>query len=196
MLGQDHFAESVTMKTKLRWALGVSISVLVLIVVSCPGQGKEGAMSFQIESTAFSAGGAILKKCTCDGSDLSPQLSWRKAPEGAQSFALIMDDPDAPVGTWVHWVLYDLPGHTQGLPEGVAKEEQLDSGARQGRNDFGNIGYGGPCPPGNKVHRYFFKLYALNEKLNLKAAASKSDLERAMKGHILGQTEVMGKYGR
>ena len=185
------------MKSKLRWALGVSISVLVLIVVSCSGQGKEGARLFQIESTAFSAGGTILKKkCTCDGPDLSPQLSWREAPEGAQSFALIMEDPDAPVGTCAHWMLYDLPGDTKALPEGVAKEEQLDSGARQGRNDFGNIGYGGPCPPGSRVHRYFFKLYALNAKLNLRAGASKKDLEQAMKGHILGQTEVMGKYGR
>ena len=184
------------MKIKLRWALGVSVSVLVLIVASCFGQGREGAMSFLIESTAFSAGGMILKKCTCDGPDVSPQLSWREAPEGTQSFALIMDDPDAPVGTWVHWVLYELPGDTKALPEGVAKQEQLASGARQGRNDFGNIGYGGPCPPGRKVHRYFFKLYALNAKLNLKAGASKRDVEHAMKGHILGQTEVMGKYAR
>ncbi len=153
-------------------------------------------MLFAIESTAFSAGGTIPKQHTCDGADGSPELSWKEAPTGTQSFALIMDDPDAPVGTWVHWVLYDVPGDRKGLPEGVAKQEQLDNGARQGRNDFGNIGYGGPCPPGGKVHRYFFKVYALDTKLNLKAGMSKKDVERAMKGHILGQGELIGKYGR
>src|SRR5271165_7216095 len=190
------------MKTTLTAVPRIRILRLILAAVwllggcSIHGQAKGGTMSFQISSSAFSPGETIPKKFTCDGPDLSPQLSWREAPEGAQSFALIMDDPDAPVGTWVHWMLYDLPGDMKGLPEGVAKVEQLDSGARQGRNDFGNIGYGGPCPPGSKVHRYFFKLYALNAKLNLRAGASKKDLEQAMKGHILGQTEVMGKYGR
>jgi hypothetical protein len=107
-----------------------------------------------------------------------------------------MDDPDAPVGTWVHWVLYDLPADAKELSEGVAKQEQLSNGARQGRNDFGKIGYGGPCPPPGKPHRYFFKLYALDAKLNLKAGATKAEVERAMKGHILAQGELIGKYGR
>src|SRR5258708_8944318 len=118
------------------------------------------------------------------------------SPATTQGFALIMDDPDAPVGTWVHWVLYDLPANTRELTEGVAKQEQLASGARQGRNDFGKIGYGGPCPPPGKPHRYFFKLYALDAKLNLKAGASKADVEGAMKGRVLAQSELMGKYGR
>lgn len=107
-----------------------------------------------------------------------------------------MDDPDAPVGTWVHWVIYDLPANAHELAEGVAKQEQLPSGARQGRNDFGKTGYGGPCPPPGKAHRYFFKLYALDAKLGLKLGARKSDVERSMQAHLLAQTELMGRYGR
>jgi Raf kinase inhibitor-like YbhB/YbcL family protein len=159
-------------------------------------QERGGTMSLQISSTAFSAGEAIPKNFTCDGPDISPQLAWNEPPAKTQSFALIMDDPDAPVGTWVHWVLFDLPAAAKELPEGVAKQEQLSSGARQGRNDFGKIGYGGPCPPPGKPHRYFFKLYALDSKLNLKAGAIKAEVERAMKGHILAQAEHIGRYGR
>jgi Raf kinase inhibitor-like YbhB/YbcL family protein len=153
-------------------------------------------MSFQISSTAFSNGETIPKKFTCDGPDVSPQLSWKEAPAAARSFALIMDDPDAPAGTWVHWVLYNLPANTSQLPEGLEKQEQLATGALQGRNDFRKIGYGGPCPPPGTPHRYYFKLYALDTKLNLKAGATKADLERSMKGHILGEAELMGRYGR
>lgn len=159
-------------------------------------QEKGGTMSLQVTSSTFSAGEAIPKKFTCDGPDVSPLLKWNDAPANTQSIALIMDDPDAPVGTWVHWVLYDLPASVRELPEGVAKQEQLSSGARQGRNDFGKIGYGGPCPPPGKPHRYFFKLYALDSKLGMKAGATKADVERAMKGHILAQAELVGRYGR
>jgi Raf kinase inhibitor-like YbhB/YbcL family protein len=153
-------------------------------------------MSFELTSSAFSAGEAIPKKFTCDGPDVSPKLSWNDPPGKTQSFALIMDDPDAPVGTWVHWVLYDVPADAKEVPEGVLKQEQLASGAQQGRNDFGKIGYGGPCPPPGKPHRYFFKLYALDTKLNLKSGATKVELERAMKGHILAQADLIGRYGR
>ena len=153
-------------------------------------------MSFQIASTAFSSGSTIPKKFTCDGPDVSPELSWKEAPAATQSFALIMDDPDAPVGTWVHWVLYNVPGNTKELTEGVEKRDQLGNGATQGRNDFRRIGYGGPCPPPGTPHRYFFKLYALDTKLSLKPGATKQELEGAIKGHILGQTELMGRYGR
>ncbi len=153
-------------------------------------------MSFQISSSAFSEGGTIAKKFTCDGPDVSPALTWKDAPASAQAFALIMDDPDAPVGTWVHWVLYNLPASTKELPEGVEKTEQLPNGALQGRNDFRKIGYGGPCPPAGKPHRYYFKLYALDRKLDLKTGATKAEVEAAMKGHILGQTQIMGRYGR
>ncbi len=153
-------------------------------------------MPFQISTTAFSPGEMIPKKFTCDGPDLSPHLSWKDAPAATQTFALIVDDPDAPIGTWVHWVLYDLPNNKKELPEGVKKEEQLDSGAVQGRNDFRKIGYNGPCPPPGKPHRYYFKLYALDSRLNLKAGATKADLERAMKSHILGEAQLIGRYGR
>lgn len=153
-------------------------------------------MSFQIRTPAFSAGGDIPKKFTCDGADVSPQLAWNDPPAKTQAFALIGDDPDAPVGTWVHWVLFDLPASTRELAEGVPKQEQVAGGAKQGRNDFGKIGYGGPCPPPGKPHRYFFKLYALDANLGLKAGATKAEAERAMKGHILAQAELMGKYGR
>jgi Raf kinase inhibitor-like YbhB/YbcL family protein len=153
-------------------------------------------MSFEIASTAFSNGGMIPKKHTCDGPDVSPPLKWTRAPASTQSFALIVDDPDAPVGTWVHWVLYNLPANVTELPEGVEKQEQLANGATQGRNDFRRIGYGGPCPPPGSPHRYYFKLYALDTKLALKAGATKPALEGAMKSHVLGEAELMGRYGR
>jgi Raf kinase inhibitor-like YbhB/YbcL family protein len=122
-------------------------------------------------------------------------LRGRDAPVGTKSFALIVDDPDAPAGTWVHWVLFNLPAGTHELAQGVEKKEQLENGALQGRNDFPKIGWNGPCPPPGKPHRYFFKLYALDTVLDLKAGASKADVERAMKGHVLGQGELMGKFG-
>jgi len=175
--------------------------LLLILLLALPsalafGQGKGGSMALQVTSTAFSPGEMIPKKFTCDGPDVSPELAWNDPPVGTESFALIADDPDAPVGRWVHWVLYSLPASTRKLAEGVATQEQLPSGARQGRNDFGKLGYGGPCPPPGKPHRYFFKLYALDAKPNLKADATKGDVERALKGHILGQAELMGRYGR
>ena len=153
-------------------------------------------MSFQISSTAFSPNEMIPKKFTCEGPDTSPQLSWNGAPAGTKTLALIVDDPDAPAGTWVHWVIYNIPANTNELPEGVEKQEQLSSGALQGRNDFRKTGYGGPCPPAGKPHRYFFKLYALDTSLDLKAGANKADVERAIKNHTLGNAELIGRFGR
>lgn len=153
-------------------------------------------MKLEVASSSFPADGTIPRKFTCDADDRSPELHWSKLPSGTKSIALIADDPDAPVGTWVHWVLFNLPPDTQSLPEGVPKKESLDNGALQGTNDFGNVGYGGPCPPPGKPHRYFFKLYALDSNLNLKSGAKKADVERAMKGHVLAQGEFMGRYGR
>lgn len=150
----------------------------------------------KISSAAFAGGEMIPKKFTCDGPDASPKLNWTEPPAKTQSFALVVDDPDAPAGTWVHWVLFDLPADARELPEGVPKQEQLANGARQGRNDFGKVGYGGPCPPPGNPHRYFFKLYALDAKLNLKAGATKAEAEGAMRGHILAHAEMIGKYGR
>ena len=153
-------------------------------------------MPFSISTPSFSQGGEIPRKFTCDGADVSPELTWTGPPAGTQSFALIADDPDAPVGTWTHWVLYDLPAPTTALAEGVSKVDEVPTGGRQGRNDFRKIGYGGPCPPPGKPHRYFFKLYALDRMLNLKPGSSKQDIEQAMQDHILGKAEVMGTYRR
>lgn len=153
-------------------------------------------MSFSLTTTAFSEGGEIPKKFTCDGADTSPSLSWNDAPSGTQSFAMIADDPDAPVGTWTHWVIWNIPADKTALQEGVPKVEQSSDGVRQGKNDFKRVGYGGPCPPAGKPHRYFFKLFALDGKLDVKPGASRSDLERAMKGHVLSQAQIFGKYGR
>jgi Raf kinase inhibitor-like YbhB/YbcL family protein len=154
------------------------------------------AMSFSIKTAAFSEGGSIPKRYTCDGTDLSPELTWSGAPTGTQSFALIADDPDAPAGTWTHWIIWDIPSHATALPEGVPKNETLSDGARQGKNDFKRIGYNGPCPPPGKPHRYYFKLYALGAKLDLKSSATRQEFERAMGSHVLAHAEVMGKYGR
>ncbi|MGA8222298.1 MAG: YbhB/YbcL family Raf kinase inhibitor-like protein [Candidatus Acidiferrales bacterium] len=153
-------------------------------------------MSLELKSADFAAGGNIPKQFTCDGADMSPALEWNAPPAGTQSFALIADDPDAPVGTWVHWVIFDMPANLRGLPQNLSKIEQLKDGTRQGRNDFRKIGYGGPCPPTGQAHRYFFKLYALDAKLNLKPGTTKKEVEQAMHGHILAQGEYMGRYSR
>jgi Raf kinase inhibitor-like YbhB/YbcL family protein len=150
----------------------------------------------ELSCSAFSDGSAIPKPFTCDGKDVSPALAWRGAPAGMKSFALICDDPDAPRGTWVHWVLFNIPADASDLAEGVPAAKTLPCGARQGTNDFRKIGYGGPCPPPGKPHRYFFKLYALDAVLELKEGASKQQLLEAMKGRILAETQLMGIYKR
>jgi len=155
-----------------------------------------GIASLVITSAAFAQEGTIPTKHTCDGPDLSPALAWSQPPGGTKSLALICDDPDAPAGTWVHWVLYDLPPEMRDLPEGMPKDRELPSGARQGMTDFKHVGYGGPCPPKGPAHRYYFKLYALDARLALPAGATKSQVEKAMQGHILARGELMGKYGR
>jgi Raf kinase inhibitor-like YbhB/YbcL family protein len=127
---------------------------------------------------------------------MSPALSWNTPPEATQSFALILDDPDAPGGTWVHWVLYDLPATERELPTSVPPEGKLPSGARQGRNDFGRTGYGGPCPPPGPGHRYYFRLYALDNKLGLRPGSTRAQVDRSMRGHILAHAELMGGYRR
>jgi Raf kinase inhibitor-like YbhB/YbcL family protein len=153
-------------------------------------------MSLELTSPAFNDGGTIPTKFTCDGADLSPPLAWSGVPEGAKSLALICDDPDAPMGTWVHWVLYGLPTGATSLPEGVPTEAAAKGFGVQGRNDFKRTGYGGPCPPPGKLHRYFFKLYALDFEPELKPGARKGDLEKTMKGHVLAQAQLIGRYQR
>ena len=155
-------------------------------------------MTFAITSSAFQDGAPIPGRHTCDGGDVSPPLAWSGVPGGTAAFALIADDPDAPAGTWVHWVLYNIPATVNRLPEGVAKTEALPDlgGALQGRNDFRRVGYGGPCPPPGPPHHYFFKLYALDAPLRLKAGVQKHDVEAAMRGHTLGTTQLVGMYAR
>lgn len=152
-------------------------------------------MAIQLTSEAFSDGTMIPKRFTCDGEDLSPPLSWSGLPTETRSLALICDDPDAPVGTWDHWVLFNIPATATALPENVPAKASLDDGSVHGNNSWGRPGYGGPCPPGG-THRYFFKLYALDTELNLKTGATKSQLVKAMEGHILAQGQLMGKYRR
>ena len=152
-------------------------------------------MAFELTSTAFANGDPIPMKYSCDDQDISPPLQWKDPPEGTRSFALICDDPDAPVGTWVHWVLYNLPASTLSLPEAVPSDADLPDGGRHGQNSWGRPGYGGPCPPGG-THRYFFKLYALDAELDLAAGASKEELLPAMEAHVLASTETMGVYSR
>ncbi len=147
----------------------------------------------QLASTSFLNGEIIPARHTCQGKDISPELHWIDPPENTKSFALIADDPDAPAGTWVHWVLYNIPANMKALAEGAV----AGNGMRQGRNDFRNNSYGGPCPPhGHGSHRYFFKLYALDDVLNLEPGATKAVLQDAMKGHILAEAALMGRFER
>ena len=153
-------------------------------------------MTIELTSTAFSEGEMIPTRYTCDGEDISPLLAWSGVPEAAQSLALICDDPDAPVGTWVHWVLYDIPPTYAGLTEAMPTTQVTPYGAKQGVNDFRRVGYGGPCPPPGHPHRYFFRIYALDIEPGLPVEARKEDLMRAMEGHILAEGQLMGLYQR
>jgi len=153
--------------------------------------------TFRLFSDACFAGDVLPIRHTCEGKDLSPPLTWGDPPEGTQSLALICDDPDASNGGWVHWLLYDLPPQTRGLPAGVETDPELADGSRQGRNGFGRLGYAGPCPPpGRGPHRYFFTLYALDARLGLRPAVSRDELLAAMEGHVLAQAELMVRFER
>ncbi len=176
-----------------RWLpLVIGVTGLIMGITMSGGH----TMTFTLVSATLREGGMIPSVYTCDGKDLSPPLSWSGAPEGTKSFALICDDPDAPGGTWVHWVVFNVPSNVASLPEGVPTIRELPDGTRQGINDFHRIGYGGPCPPKGPPHRYFFRLYALDTTLPLSPGATKRQLISAMKGHVLGETTLIGKYGR
>jgi Raf kinase inhibitor-like YbhB/YbcL family protein len=150
-------------------------------------------MAFQLTVKGFHLGEAIPKRFTCDGDDVSPALEWAEAPETAHSFALIVDDPDAPAGTWNHWLLWDIPGHVHALAEGFRPGTVGSSG----KNDFGRPGYGGPCPPKGPAHRYFFRLLAVDRPaLGLPPDSRRPELDRALKGRVVARTEYMGRYGR
>ena len=148
----------------------------------------------QLKSRAFENGGTIPDRFSCEGDDVSPPLSWTGVPPAAEALALICEDPDAPLKTFTHWVLYDLPAHASGLPEGISKNPVVIGEAKQGTNSYGRLGYDGPCPPTGPFHRYFFKLYALDRPLHLKNGAHKKELENAMEGHVLAEAQMVGRY--
>lgn len=176
--------------------IGLAMSVTACIsqpTQVVPSTQKEAVMSFQITSPAFKNGEAIPSDFSCKGRDISPTLTWTEPPAGTQSFALIMDDPDAPMGTWVHWVIFNIPASTRDLKEGTPTDPQLNDGSIQGITSARSTGFHGPCPPSG-THRYFFKLYALDTMLDLPANANKKDLLTAMEGHILANAELMGTF--
>lgn len=177
--------------------------MLPMPVVSCgnpatgSAQGKGPAHSnFRVESAAFKEGSLIPTRFTCQGENVSPPLSWIDPPAGVRSFALIVEDPDAPAGTWTHWVVYNLPAQARAMDANTPKQDELPNGGLQGKNSFGSVGYGGPCPPAGKAHRYFFRLYALDVVLGLQAGADKSEVLAAMKGHVMGEAQLMGLFKR
>jgi hypothetical protein len=149
----------------------------------------------QITSVAFKDGEDIPQKYTCEGEDVSPPLKWSATPEETKTLTIICDDPDAPMGTWVHWVVFNIPGDIVGLPECIPPERKMDNGTIQGMNDFKKIGYGGPCPPSG-THRYFFKIYALDTELDLPFGVTKSHVMLSMEGHVLDEAHLMGTYRR
>lgn len=166
------------------------VTIVFLMVLGGVG------MAFEIESPAFNADETIPAKYTCSGEDISPALRWRDIPDGAVSLAVVCDDPDAPGGSWVHWVIYNIAARLGGLDEAVFQKEQLGDGVFQGVNDFHRFGYNGPCPPPGRPHRYVFTVYALDTFLQCRGEVNKQTLLQAMKGHILGQVSLIGKYGR
>ncbi len=182
----------------LRRALAiVPLLILAMLMFAVPERvpGQQAA-KMELKTTSFEPGGFIPKRFTCEAADVSPALSWGDPPAGTQSFAIIEDDPDAPSGTFVHWLVYDLPAAYRRLPEALSGNDQMAGGGRQGTNDFSRTGYSGPCPPPGKPHRYFIRLYALDGKLDLRPAATRKELDSAMRGHILAQAELMGRFKR
>ena len=183
-------------ETRAGLTAGMSALVVLLGLGATTSDAEDPmATPFQLKSTAFQDGTAIPAVYTCDGRDISPPLDWGVPPEGTNSLALISDDPDAPAGTWVHWVIYNLPPTLQGLPEAFPKDAQRPDGTRQGNTDFRRTGYGGPCPPSG-THRYFFKLYSLDTMLSVPPGATARQLEQAMQGHIVAEARLMGTYAR
>ncbi|MGH7781953.1 MAG: YbhB/YbcL family Raf kinase inhibitor-like protein [Candidatus Binataceae bacterium] len=167
---------------------------LLLIVVAAPARAAD-SNAFAISSVAFAPGAAIAARFSCDGANGSPPLTWSNIPERTKSFALIVSDPDAPSGTFFHWVIFNLPGAARGLPAGIAKTGSLAQGGDQGINSFHQIGYNGPCPPRGSMHHYHFKLYALDSMLELKPGATVDAVGSAASGHVLATAELVGIFG-
>lgn len=186
--------------------ISASILIFLLTLNACqgdragqpaqPGQPTPAVAEIQIQSSAFVAGGTIPQRHTCDGDDISPPLTWSEPPAGTQSLALIVDDPDAPAGTWDHWLLFNIPATVRSLTEGIPPTQVIDGTGTHGNNSWGRPGYGGPCPPKGSTHRYEFKLYALDTVLDLDPGVGKRELEKAMSGHILAAGQLSGRYGR
>jgi Raf kinase inhibitor-like YbhB/YbcL family protein len=190
---------TILFETKRLLAVLILTGGILPLAMSSISQAADSTnkVSLNLTSSAFAEGAVIPEEYTCQGKDKSPSLKWSGVPSESKSLALIMDDPDAPMGTWVHWVLYDLSPSMTELPEGLSAKEHIAAGSgKEGLNDFKRLGYGGPCPPAGKPHRYFFKLYALDTTLDLKSGAKKKDLERAMEKHILAQGQLIGTYKR
>jgi Raf kinase inhibitor-like YbhB/YbcL family protein len=187
--------EKISPFKPVSFAVGLALALVVLAGCRTSRPPGEGTSILELKSSSFRAD-AIPKPFTCDADDKSPALAWGAPPPATQSFALTIVDIDAPVGSFVHWVLYDLPPQTRDLPEGFPKQDQLPDASRQGINDFDKIGYGGPCPPDKSPHRYVFSLYAVDSKLNLPASATRKQLEKALQGHVLAHGELTGKYQR
>ena len=179
----------------------ITTFVFIFLLLFSPAQHKprkKSSSSFQLTSPAFRSGsppgGNIPKKFSCEGENISPQLNWKGAPAGTQAFALVVHDPDAPhPGGYTHWVVYNIPAGVSGIPENAPHDAQLPGGGAQGKNDEGKPGYTGPCPPSG-IHHYHFYLYALDSELDLSPGATAQDLDKAMEGHIVGKTELVGTY--
>jgi Raf kinase inhibitor-like YbhB/YbcL family protein len=191
----------IHLSTGLLWRVLLLLALLLAVpfLASCRHHEQENVAASGVMLTLSSESlksGMVPKEFTCDGDDKSPALAWTHPPGGAKSLALTVIDPDAPGGTFTHWVLFNLPANINGLPEGVPKQGQLAHGGRQGKSDFGQVGYGGPCPPAGLAHRYVFTIYALDTELDVPAGAPRSHVEEAMKGHVLAQGVLAAKYGR
>jgi Raf kinase inhibitor-like YbhB/YbcL family protein len=195
------------MKRKFVYLIHCCFVVLSLLMVSCNTAGtrdegvssaidEDATMTIALSSTAFKEGDKIPVKYTCDGQDISPALIWDEPPQPTEAFVLIVDDPDAPGGVFTHWILFNIPANIHQFGEGVPTQEQLENGTLQGRNDFGRISYGGPCPPSGSPHRYRFTIYALDQHLNLEPGASENQVVNAMQEHILAQGQLTGTYQR
>jgi Raf kinase inhibitor-like YbhB/YbcL family protein len=169
-------------------------TLLAAFLIAGEAQGGK-AQKLELRSSAFGEGERIPSDFTCEGADMSPPLAWSGVPENAQSLAIIVEDPDASMKDWTHWLIYDLPVSLSQLPAGIIAGQDFFGGGSQGRNDFKQLGYGGPCPPSGE-HRYLFKIYALDAMLQLKPGASKQELLRAMQGHILAEGALTGRYDR
>jgi Raf kinase inhibitor-like YbhB/YbcL family protein len=182
--------------------LWIWLAVVLGLLVACRGQDatsdlqSAAGVELQIESTAFAESGDIPIRFTCDGDDTSPPLAWSEPPPETQSLALIAEDPDAPGGTWDHWVLFNIPAAIHLLPQGVPADPLPNGLGIHGSNSWHRLGYGGPCPPTGSTHRYYFYVYALDTDLSLEAGSTKQEIRQAMQGHILAQGSLMARYGR